>query len=220
MRSIWRTLDRNLARDVALVCLADAIVGVSFGAIAVASGLPVWLPMLLSVVVFAGAAQFMFVGIIASGGNPIAAVIAGLLVNARHLPFGFALGDILGDRSTRRVAGSHLMVDETVAFALAQPHAERRRAAYWASGIGLFVSWNVGVLIGAFGGTALGLDAAFPAVLLALLVPSLRDAGTRRAALAGVAIALATAPFLPAGVPVLLALAGVLAGLGGDVPMP
>lgn len=218
MRSIWRTVDRQLARDIALVCIADALVGVSFGAIAVSSGLPVWLPMLLSVFVFAGAAQFMFVGIIASGGNPIAAVIAGLLVNARHVPFGFAVGDLLGT-GWKRIAGSHLMIDESVAFALGQRDPARRRAAYWACGVGLFVCWNIGVLVGAFGGTAVhdtdvfGLDAAFPAVLLALVLPSLRDRTTRRAAFIGVMIALATAPYLPAGLPVLVALFGVVIGL-------
>lgn len=220
MRSLWRTLDRELARDIGLVCLADGLVGVSFGAIAVSSGFPMWLPMLLSLLVFAGASQFMFVGIVASGGNPIAAVLAGLLVNARHVPFGFAVGDVLGRGWARRMAGAHLMIDETVAFALAQQEADRRRAAYWACGIGLFVCWNIGVAIGGVGGAAVtdpgvfGLDAAFPAVLLALLLPSLRDPVALRAALAGVAIALATAPFLPAGLPVLLALAGMLAGLG------
>jgi predicted branched-subunit amino acid permease len=61
----------------------------------------------------------------------------------------------------------------------------------------------------------LGLDAAFPAVLLALILPAMRDPATRRAALAGVAIALITAAFLPTGLPVLLALVGVLAGLRG-----
>ncbi|SFE02317.1 4-azaleucine resistance probable transporter AzlC [Actinacidiphila alni] len=215
MRSIWRTPEKDLARDIALVCVADAVVGLSFGAIAVGLGLPMWLPMLLSVVVFAGAAQFMFIGIVAAGGNPVAAVVAGLLVNARHVPFGFAVGDVFGGGVLRRVAGSHLMVDETVAFTLAQRGPERRRAAYWSCGIGLFACWNAGVVAGTFGGSAVGdtdafgLDAAFPAVLLALLLPSLKDAATRRAALAGVLIALVATPYLPAGLPVLLALAGV-----------
>src|SRR5690606_984351 len=119
MRSIWRTLDRDLARTVALICLAVAVVGASFGAIAVGSGLPIWLPVLMSVVVFAGAAQFMFIGLIAAGGNPLAAMAAGLLVNARHLPFGFAVADVLGTGRLRRVLGTHLMVDETVALTLA-----------------------------------------------------------------------------------------------------
>jgi branched chain amino acid efflux pump len=224
MRSIWRTLDRGLARDVGLVCLADCLVGVSYGAIAVSSGFPLWLPMLMSLLVFAGASQFMFIGIVAAGGNPFAAVLAGLLANARHLPFGFAIGDVLGRRWTARLAGSHLMVDESVAFALAQREAHRRRAAYWACGIGLFTCWNLGVVAGAFAGTAIsdtdvfGLDAAFPAVLLALVLPSLRDKAARLPVLIGVAVALAATPFLPAGLPVLLALAGVLAGVAAKEP--
>lgn len=223
MRSTWRTLararldlDSDLARDIALVCLADAVVGLAFGAITVSAGLPMWLPMLLSVVVFAGAAQFLFVGILASGGNPLAAVLAGLLVNARHLPFGFAVADVLGRGWAGKVVGSHVMIDESVAFVMAQDTPSRRRAAYWTCGLGLFACWNIGVVAGALGGTAvsdtdaLGLDAAFPAVLLALVLPSLRDSATRRAALAGAAIAVATSPLLQPGLPVLLALVAML----------
>lgn len=220
MRSLFRTLDRSLARDIGLVCLADAIVGVSYGAIAVGEGFDLWLPMLMSVLVFGGASQFIFIGIVGSGGNPVAAVVAGLLVNARHLPFGFAVADVLGT-GFRRVLGTHLMIDESVAFALAQKDSERRKSAYWVCGIGLFVCWNLGVLVGGFAGSAisdtdlLGLDAAFPAVLLALLLPSLKDPGSRRAAAVGAVVALATTPFLPTGVPVLLALVGVLVGKVG-----
>lgn len=224
MRSIWRTKEaptRSLARDIALVCAADAVVGASFGAIAVGLGLPAWLPVLMSVVVFAGAAQFLFVGLVAAGGSPVAAVAAGLLVNARHVPFGFAVGDVLGTGWLRRIVGSHLMVDETVAFTVAQAEPARRRKAYWLCGTSLFLSWNAGVVLGTYGGQAvgdtdaLGLDAAFPAVLLALLLPSLGTPGTRRAALTGALVALAATPFLPAGLPVLLALAGVAAAGAG-----
>jgi predicted branched-subunit amino acid permease len=107
------------------------------------------------------------------------------------------------------------MTDETVAFALAQDDPRRRRAAYWASGAALFLCWNVSVLLGGLAGGAisdtgaLGLDAAFPAVLLALVLPSLNDPKTRWAALIGVVVALATTPVLPVGAPVLLALVGV-----------
>ena len=207
-------------RDIALVCFADAIVGMSFGAIAVTSGLPIWLPVLLSLIVFAGASQFIFVGLIASGGNPLAAMAAGLLVNARHLPFGFTLGDVFGTRWLFRILGSHIMIDESVAFALAQRDLGRRRVVYWLCGGCLFLCWNVGVALGTLAGSlitdtaAFGLDAAFPAVLLALLLPSLRDTATAGAAAVGAAVALATTPFLPAGLPVLLGLCGVLAGLG------
>ncbi len=217
-------MDRRLVRDIALVCLADGFVGVSFGAITVSEDLPIWLPILLSVVVFAGASQFVFVGLVTSGGNPIAAMAAGLLVNARHLPMGFAIGDLFGRSWLRRILGSHLLIDESVAFALAQRDPMQRRAAFWGCGIGLFVSWNLGVFLGAVGGTAitdtdtLGLDAAFPAVLLALALPALRDTATRWAALTGAVIAVAAAPFLPAGLPVLLALAGVAVTFIGRSP--
>jgi 4-azaleucine resistance transporter AzlC len=168
------------------------------------------------VLVFAGAAQFLFVGIVASGGNPVAAVLAGLLVNARHLPFGFAVADVLGRGWARKVVGSHVMIDESVAFVMAQRTPSRRRAAYWTCGLSLFACWNIGVVVGAVAGTAvsntdaLGLDAAFPAVLLALVLPSLRDKSLRRAALSGAAIAVLASPFLPAGLPVLLALVAML----------
>jgi 4-azaleucine resistance transporter AzlC len=218
MRSIKRTLGPGLTRDIALVCLADAVVGLSFGAIAVGAGFEPWLPVLLSLVVFAGASQFIMIGIMSAGGSVPAAVAAGLLVNARHLPFSFAVSDVLGGHLARRLLGSHLMIDESVAFALAQRDPARRRAAYWTCGILLFICWNAAVAVGAMAGRAvkdtdaLGLDAAFPAVLLALVLPSLRDGAARRPAVIGAVLALAATPFLPAGLPVLLAPLGLLVG--------
>jgi 4-azaleucine resistance transporter AzlC len=218
MRSLWRHirgLPAGIVRGVALVCVADAIVGAAFGAITVGSGLPPWLPVLLSVLVFAGAAQFLFVGVVATGGNPLAGVAAGMLVNARLVPLGLAMGDLFGPGWLRRLVGAHLLVDETVAFANTQAGPEQRRAAYWACGAALFACWNLGVLLGAAGGgwvtdtDALGLDAAFPAVLLALVLPSLRDPLTRRAAALGAVIALGASLWLPAGLPVLAALLAV-----------
>lgn len=234
MRSIWRTLDRGLLRDIGAVAAAVVVVGASFGAIAVASGISVGLVMAMSALVFAGGAQFMAIGVLASGGSAVAALAAALLLNVRHLPFGMAVADVLGDRWASRLVGSHLLIDESVAFALAQRDEVRRRAAYWACGVALFLAWNVGSVLGALAGQAigdpavLGLDAAFPAGLLALLMPSLRDspggrasgraggrAGSRAGAVAllGAVVALATTPLLPAGLPVLLALVGLVAAV-------
>lgn len=215
---MWRTLTPDLRRDVLALAGAVTVVGASFGAIAVASGLPWWMPSVLSVVVFAGGAQFMVVGVVAAGGGLVAAVLGALVLNVRHLPFGLAIGSIMGSSWPARLVGSHLMIDETVAFAMAQKKDPgRARAVFWVCGSLLFVAWNLGTLAGALAGQVigdpevLGLDAAFPAALLALVLPSLRGAPrTRNAALLGAAIALATTPFLPAGIPVLLALAGLV----------
>jgi 4-azaleucine resistance transporter AzlC len=223
MRSMWRTLDRDLVRGVAVICLSVAVIGASYGAVAVTSGFSVWVPAVTAVVVLAGSSEFLFVGILAAGGSPVAAVLAGLLVNARHITYGLAVSDVVGS-GWRKIAGTHLMNDESVVLALSQPDPARRRAAYWLCGAGILLCWPAGALAGALAGgalrnpDALGLDAMFPAAILALILPALRDKprdkhpgqpGPRYAAIAGAAIALATAPFLPPGLPELLALGGL-----------
>ncbi|HWC82341.1 MAG TPA: AzlC family ABC transporter permease [Pseudonocardiaceae bacterium] len=221
MRSLWRTsravLDRSTLRDIALVCLADAIVGASFGAISVSGGLHPWVPIVMSVLVFAGGAQFAAVGVVLAGGSPVAAVLAGLILNARHLPFGFAVADVLSGRWWVRLLGSQVMIDESVAFALGQRDRTRRKAAFFTCGVLLFTSWNAAVVLGALAGNAIGntaafgLDAAFPTVLLALVLPTVRaERGALRAALTGAVIAVALTPVLPAGLPVLVALVGLV----------
>jgi 4-azaleucine resistance transporter AzlC len=227
MRSLWRTLDRGTARDIVLVCLADSILGASFGAVCVSDHLSVWAPIALSLLVFAGGSQFAAVGVAAAGGSPIAAAIAGLVLNTRMLPYGFAVPDALGGRWWTRLVGAHVLTDESLAFAIRQPDRQRRSAAFWTCGLALFTCWNIAVVIGVLvagmikNTDALGLDAEFPTVMLALVLPSLADKGTRNAALAGAVIAVAATPFLPAGVPVLLSLAGlVLAGRRPGRPRP
>src|SRR5579872_7362269 len=234
MGSTWRTLAPGTRRDIVLVCLADGLVALSYGAIAVADGFPMWLPAVQSVLVLAGSSELLFIGVVAAGGNPIAAALAGLLVNARHLPYGLALPDMTGPdmtgpdmtgpdvagRGWRRLLGSHVMNDESVVFALAQEDLPRKRAAYWACGLGVLLCWPAGAVLGALVGSvitdtgAFGLDAMFPAVILALIVPALRDRPLRRAAVVGAVIALATTPFLPPGLPELLALAALVSTKG------
>jgi branched chain amino acid efflux pump len=208
-------LPRGTARDIALVCGADAIVGASFGAVSVAGGLPLWVPAAMSVLVFAGGAQFAAVGVVLGGGSPVAGAVAGLIMNARLLPYGFAVAGVFGGRWPARLAGAHLLTDESAAFALRPASPAQRRAAFWACGAGLFVSWNLAVLAGALAGRivtnpgVLGLDAAFPAVLVALVLPALTGRRARRAAVAGAAVAVAATPFLPPGLPLLLSLGGL-----------
>jgi 4-azaleucine resistance transporter AzlC len=191
-------------------------VGASYGAITVSQGFPWWTPTVMSVLVFGGASQFLFTGIVGAGGSAAAAVLAGLLINARHLPFGFALADVFGAKWHRRLAGSYVLVDEVVAFTLDQSDRRRQRWTYAAAGLSLYACWQAGSLVGALAGSVIddtdryGLDAAFPAIILALVLPSLRDPKSRNPALVGAVIAVASTPFLPVGLPVLLALTGLL----------
>ena len=227
MRTLWRTLqaawprDTALLRDVGLVCLADGIVGLSFGAASVAGGLPWWVPVALSVIVFAGGSQIAAVGVVLAGGSPLAAVAAGAVLNTRLFPYGLAVADVVTSeygvvrRWLIRIIGTHIITDESVAFALRQEGRSLRRAAFWTCGIALFVIWNVSVLLGVGLGSALhdtnafGLDSTFPAVMLALALPTLTSRSIRVAAGTGAVLAVALTPLLPAGLPLLAALGGL-----------
>jgi 4-azaleucine resistance transporter AzlC len=208
-------LDRDTWVGIALVCVADVLVGASFGAITVSGGLPAWVPVAMSVLVFAGGAQFAAVGAVLAGGSAASGVVAGLVLNARLLPFGIAVADVLGRRWPVRLVGAHLVTDESVAFTLRQTDPGRRRAAFWVCGLALFVCWNLAVLAGTVLGSVLddtdvlGLDAAFPAVVLALVVPVL-DRRNVRAAAAGAVLAVVGSFFLTPGLPVLVALLGLV----------
>ena len=211
-----------MIRDIVAICAAVALVGLSFGALAAAAGLSLSIAVALSALVLAGGSQFLFVAVIAAGASPWAGVIGGLLINARHLPFGLAMSDVVGRGWMAKVAGAHILIDEVVAYARAQKTLQEARLAYWICGIALATVWNVATIAGAMLGSiipdpsAFGIDAAFPAALLALLLPGLRGASAdavtgRRVVVTGSAVALALTPWLPPGLPVLAGLAGLVA---------
>lgn len=221
---VFRALDRADVRDALALAAAILVVGASFGALAAAAGVPAPRIVAMSLLIFAGGAQFLVVAVVAAGGGALAAVAAALLLNVRHLPFGLAIGETVGRSWTARLVGAHLLIDESVAFSRARPSGPRTRAAYWLCGILLFTAWNLGTVAGMFAGSAVpdpaafGVDAAFPAGLLALLLPGLRRADARRVALGAAAVALLAALVLPPGLPVLVGLLGLLAA--GRAPAP
>jgi predicted branched-subunit amino acid permease len=201
------------------VGLAVGAYGLSYGVLAVAAGLSPLTATVSSLIVLAGGSQFAFVGVLAAGGNPLAGAVGGLLLNLRYLAFGFAIAPHLprGPR-WRRAVDSYLVVDESVAMALAGPFDQigrRFRVVGWT----VVVAWIGATALGAYGGqllgdpAALGLDAAFPAGFLALLAPWLRQRRGRVAAASGVVLALVLTPITPPGVPILAA------GLGALVAM-
>ena len=216
MKQYFSSLTGDTVKAIILVVLAVGVVGMSYGSLATTYGFPLWVPFVMSLTVLAGASEFMFIGIVASGGNPLAAAAAGLLVNARHVPFGVSVQDLVGRRAAG-LLGCHIMNDESVVFGLSQATPEQRKAAYWLCGLGVAIIWPLGALLGAGVGKLLpapetiGLDAVFPAILLALVVPSFKKRTTLIRACSGAAISLAAVPFLATGLPVLVSLFGLLA---------
>lgn len=208
-------LDRKTLSSIFLVCAADGVVGASFGAIAVAGGAPLWLPMLMSALIFAGGAQFVALGIFLSGGGGVIAAITGLLLNVRLIPLSLSISDVLNVNGIGRLVGSHVLTDEAVAFVNTETDPRRRRLIYTAFGVFMYVLWNLGTFLGAYFGAeikdlgAFGLDAGAPVVLLALVMSSLKAPKIRNAAVIGAVLTLVAVPLLPAGLPILCSLVGV-----------
>ncbi len=200
-----------MVRDSLGVGIATGLYGTSFGAVAVASGLSVAQTCALSVVMFTGASQFAMVGVLAAGGTPLASSLTALLLGTRNTLYGLRVGPLLGWRGGRRVAAAQLLIDETTAMSLNRPDRSLARVGFLATGLSIFVLWNVFTLLGAVAGEALGdpetygLDAAVGAAFLALLWPRLSDSVNRVVAVAAAALALALVPVTAAVVPVLAA---------------
>lgn len=204
------------------VGVATGLYGLSFGAVAAASGLSTAQACVLSLLMFTGASQFALVGVLAGGGAAPAAAGTALLLGTRNTLYGLRLAALLPWRGPRRVLAAHLVIDESTAMAVGQPTAPLARLAFLVTGGSVFLLWNLTTLAGALAGSALGdprdlgLDAAVGAAFLALLWPRLSDGGLRVLALAAAVLALVMVPTTPAGVPVLAA--GGLALLAGLHP--
>jgi predicted branched-subunit amino acid permease len=202
---------RQVIRDSLGVGIATGLYGTSFGAVAVGSGLSVAQTCVLSLVMFTGASQFALVGVLAGGGTPLASAMTALLLGSRNTLYGLRVGPLLGWRGPRRLAAAQLLIDESTAMSVSRPDRTLARVGFLATGLSIFVLWNLFTFVGAVGGEALGdpkaygLDAAVGAAFLALLWPRLSDPVNRGVALAAAALALALVPVTSAGVPVLAA---------------
>lgn len=203
-------------RDALAIGVAVGVFGITFGVLAVSAGLTAWQAQAMSLLVFTGASQFAAVGVIDSGGTPAAALGSALLLAARNGMYGLALSTTVRGGRLRRLLAAQLVIDESAAMASAQTDPDQAERAFFLTGLSVFVFWNLGTLLGAVGGNAIGdpetfgLDAAFPAGFVALMAPHLRTRPGLVAALVGGAVALVTVPLLPAGAPILIAAVAVI----------
>ena len=209
---------RDGARAVAPLAVAVVGFGISFGVLARAAGFGWLAPIVMSATTFAGSAQFAATSILGDAGTVAAAVTAALLLNARYGPIGVSVAPYLGGSAWSRFVRAQLVVDESWALA-AEGDGRFDPRVLIGAGLVLYASWIGGTAIGAVGGEALGdpatlgLDAAFPALFLALLVPQVRSRKPLAAAVLGAVIALALTPFTPPGVPIIAASVVCLLGL-------
>ncbi|KOT27170.1 branched-chain amino acid ABC transporter permease [Streptomyces rimosus subsp. rimosus] len=211
-----------VVRDALGVGVAVGLSGFAFGVTASGAGLTVLQACALSLLVFTGASQFALVGALAAGGNPFTAAAGALFLGTRNAFYGLRLSGLLGYRAAVKPFAAHWVIDETSAVTLAQPDRRSARLGFTVTGLSLYALWNLTTLAGVLGAEALGdteawgLDAAGPAVFVALLGPMLKTTAERATAGLGAVLLLVTLPLLPAGAPVLVASLAAPAVLWAD----
>ncbi|GGT70353.1 AzlC family ABC transporter permease [Streptomyces althioticus] len=200
-----------MVRDALGVGVAVGLSGFAFGVTSAGSGLSLLQTCALSLLVFTGASQFALVGALAAGGGAVTAAAGAFFLGVRNAFYGLRLSQPLALPRAVRPFAAQWVIDETTAVSLAQPTRRAARLGFLVTGLSLYVLWNLTTLLGALGADAIGdtkawgLDAAGPAVFLALLAPMLRTGTERAVAAVAVLLGLGLLPVLPAGVPVLVA---------------
>ncbi len=195
------------------IAIATGLYGMSFGALAVASGFSVAQTLALSLLMFTGGSQFAFIGVIGAGGAVASAFAAATLLGIRNAVYGAQINRMLRPQGWLKPLAAQLTIDESAATAASQQDPQEQRRGFWVAGVGVYLCWNLFTVLGALLGDAMGdprqwgLDGAAVAAFLGLLWPRLR---TREPVAIAVVCALVTVlalPWVPAGVPILLAAA-------------
>jgi 4-azaleucine resistance transporter AzlC len=206
------------ARAALPIAITVPLFGISFGVLARAADMGVVAPIVMSATTFAGSSQFAVASILDEDGGLVAAIVAALLLNARYAAIGVSVAPLFRGSRFRRLLEAQLIVDESWALS-ARPDGTYDRRVLLGAGLTLYVTWVLGTALGVLGGgflgdpERLGLDAAFPALFVALLAGQLVSRRAVAAALAGGSIALILLPFTPPGVPIVVAVLGCLVGL-------
>ena len=207
---------RDGVRAALPLVVAPILFGASFGLLARDAGMDTAAAVLMSATTFAGSAQFAAASILDSGGGAAAAIVAAILLNARYVPLSVSVASIFPGSRRRRLAESQLIVDES--WALAGRSGRFEYAVLLGVGLTFYPLWVLSTAVGTAAGdlldpVAIGLDAAFPALFLALLVPYLRSRRALAAAALAAGITFVLIPFTPPGVPIVAASAACLLGL-------
>lgn len=203
-------------RDAIGVSIATGAYGISFGALAISSGLDIWQTCVLSLLMFTGGSQFAFIGVIGAGGLAAApaAIASAVLLGIRNVAYAMRMSQVVGRGRAKRALAAQFTIDESTAVSLAQDTQRARWIGFWATGIGIYIGWNVMTLVGALMGDVLGdpkvlgLDAAAAAAFVALLWPRLKSRQAIAVGVAAAVVATALTPIVMPGMQVLIA-AGV-----------
>jgi 4-azaleucine resistance transporter AzlC len=211
---------RDLARGFrAVVPLWLGVVPFAFAYAVMArnGGLGLLETQLMSVLVFAGGAQFSAAGLFAAGATGVEIILTTFLLNVRHVLYGMSLTRQVPMTGAQRLVAAHFLTDEAYGVTLAS--GETSFAFLLGAELSVFVPWNLTSCVGALAGQVipdparLGVDFVFPLAFLALLVPLLKGWSEVLVAVFSGLLALAVSRVAPGGLAILVAgVAGSLLG--------
>ena len=157
--------------------------GLVYGVMALQAGLTFPEGAAMSLLVFAGASQFIAVGMIGTGATASAVIITTLLVNMRHLLLGASLAQYLRkEKSGKLMVLAHLLTDESYALSILRFQQRPPTTSYYfGAGLIIYVTWQIGSLLGMAMGTTItnvekyGLDFVFLATFIGMVVPQIKS---------------------------------------------
>ncbi|WP_246120758.1 AzlC family ABC transporter permease [Chitinolyticbacter meiyuanensis] len=210
-------------RDMAPMLIGAAPFGLIFGTLSVTAGMPAWAAIAMSLVVFAGASQFIAVTLVAASAAPWLIIATTFIVNLRHALYAASLWQqVMHWPRWRRALGAFVLTDEC--FAIVYHKANSGEPVdmpryYFGAGFAMYVNWCAFTLIGIVLGRAVpgiehwGLEFAMAATFVGIVVPLLKGRPQVGAALAAGIVALA-AHALPYKLGLMLgAVAGIAVGV-------
>lgn len=191
------------------VAFTVGLYGAAFGAAGITAGFSILQTCLLSLLLFSGASQFAVVGIMGAGGSAVSAIATATLLGFRNALYGLQLAPILKVTGLKRIIASQITIDESTAVSTLQSNDSDRRRAFYLTGFGVYIFWNLFTFLGALGASAIGdpsvwgLDAAVPAAFCGLVWPRLKDKRLFLISACAIILALLLTPITPAGIPII-----------------
>ena len=144
-----------------------------------------------------------------AGGSAFSAIVTGTFLGGRNGLYGVRMAQILKLKGFKRALAAQITIDESTGVAIAQSELEDQKTAFWYTGFGVYVFWNLFTLLGALGAKAIGdtsawgLDVASPAIFCAVLFPRLKERKLLIASVLAFIWALSITELVPAGVPII-----------------
>lgn len=176
-------LDALIKGILVILPLTIAVIpwGILAGSFALDAGLSPLESQAMSMLVFAGAAQLVAVGMIKAGIGLTSILITTLLITSRHLLYGMAMREQISPMPLKwRLTLGFLLTDEL--FAIANQGKQHKLDPWYAFGGGFsfYLGWNIATAAGIVAGQNLpnldswGLDFAIAATFIAIVIPSVK----------------------------------------------